>query len=111
MADKTGWDLLIFRQIDRVNKTMSGDLENATLESYQDYLHRAYASISALQANVESQVDEKFDFSDIEPNTRYKEVPVNKQLEIMRKRFQRILSKASEENLIHEKLVDLEEPI
>jgi len=86
------------------------DLDNATLESYQDYLHRAYAAVCALQANVESQIDEELDLPEGN-DSRYTQRNEQEQMDILRRRLQVILEAASENHLIHDKLVDIEEPV
>lgn len=114
MGQKDRWsnELLIFRQVDRVNKTISGDLNEATFEDMMDYMHKVRNSIMALEALVSEELKENGDYDkpELESN-RYTEPDLAEIFQHLMERYRRVMNVINEENILGQEKMVVEDPV
>lgn len=114
MAQKDKWspELLLFRQIDRVNKTISGDLNEATFESMEDYMHKVRNSVMALEALLHDELeeDEEYEKPDLD-TSRFQEPDLAEVFQHLMERYQEAMGVVKRQNILGQEMMIEEDPV
>lgn len=112
MADKWNTELLLFRQVDRVHRTISGDLNEATFEDMTDYMYKVRNSIAALEAMIaeEAAEDEEYERPELDTG-KFRDPKFSEIFEHLMERYKAAYGVIERNNMLGEETMVIEEPV